>query len=146
MKYVLLNQKYGILDSLEAVKVNNRLECELENVGGFKEPLTVKLMRNDSVWYFKVDGGRFSFPREALLGNVAICVVTGDGIVPCLGLVCIVGDDGMVNVIPDVKDVLTRLVDTEREMSDTLQAYRQLEEKYKSLEDRLLKLFSESYY
>jgi hypothetical protein len=146
IKYILLNQKCGILDSLEAVKVTDKLEIEIENTGGYREPLITKLVKGDAVFYANVENGRCFFSRDALDGDFDVCVISGDGTVPCLGLTFIACTDGTVTVLPDVKDVLARLMDAEKALSDTLAATRELASKYNSLEDRLNKLFSGNYY
>jgi hypothetical protein len=146
IKYILLNQKYGILGSLEAVKVTDKLEIEIENTGEYREPLMMKLVKGDAVFYSKVENGRCFFSRDALDGNFDVCVISGDGTITCMGLACIPCADGTVTVLPDVKDVLTRLVEAEMGISDTLATTRELASKYNSLEDRLNKLFSGNYY
>ena len=147
MKYTLLNQKYGIPDDLSSESVKDKLIIKIENEGGFKPPMTMRLVNEDKTVYFaRIEGGQCAFRAEALRGRLGLCVVSPSGTIPCMSLVATRAEDGSLLVFSDPKEVLTRLSRTERDISDAIAAYRSLEAKYNGLMDRIQKLFSQNYY
>lgn len=140
MKYRLNKQGYGSLEtaSPEFVTKEFLIEIPAEEAEG----CTVKLMTDaaESPFYARIIDGMCLFPRRALKGYMGVSVISEKRTVLCTPLVAIETAEGVV-VVPDARDVLTRLARVERDISDSLAVHEALEAKYKALEDKLSRLF-----
>ena len=147
MKYILLNQKYGVLDELNPFTVLDKLEITVDNAVGFPEPMTMKLVNGDgTVFYANIDDGRCEFGANALKGKIGVCIITTEGTIPCMGLLAIKDAEGAITLLPDASEMLARLSKAEREISSMIAAYRAVEGKYTDLKERIEKLFTQNYY
>lgn len=137
VKYKLTQQGYGSLINADKVLVNRELVFEVDAEGE-----TVKLVSkaSGSPFYKRVVNGICKFPEAVLVGDIGISVITKQKTIPCTSLIAFKTIDGTV-VVPDARDVLPRLARAERDISDAIVIHRELEDKYKALEDKLIRLF-----
>lgn len=137
MKYRLNKQGYGSLMDGNKVLVLKDLTIEIDAEGE-----TVKLVSaaENSPYYETVKDGKCVFPRSALVGDIGISVITKQGTIPCTALVAVETQLGTV-VLPDAREILSRLERVERDISNTLVVHEELTGKYKDLEDKLSRLF-----
>lgn len=137
VKYKLTNQGYGSLITIDKVLVPSELVIEVDAEGE-----TVKLVSkaSGSPFYARVANGTCKFSKDVLVGDIGISVITTRGAIPCTSLIALKTIDGTV-VVPDARDVLPRLARAERDISDAIVIHRKLEDKYKALEDKLIRLF-----
>lgn len=145
IKYSLLEQKHGIINDPSPIDIISELIVEIENAADFKEPMTLKIV-SDAEYYFAIKDGQAVVPSKNLVGDIKISVITSVGTFNCTGLTAIKNGNGTLTVVPNYKELLKRLNDVERYVSDTLNAYRALEAKYDGLASRIDKLFSQNYY
>lgn len=140
MKYRLTNQGYGSLMTPAPELVTKELLIEIPAEEA--EGCTLKLTSDaeDSPYYARITDGMCLFPRRALKGYISLSVISEKRTLMCTPLIAIEAEEGVV-VIPDARDILMRLARVERDISDSIDARRALEAKYKSLEDRLSRLF-----
>ena len=140
MKYRLTNQGYGSLMTPAPELVTEELLIEIPAEEA--EGCTLKLTSDaeDSPYYARITDGTCLFPKRALKGYVGLSVISDKRTSMCTPLIAIEAEEGVV-VVPDARDILTRLARVERDISDSIDARRALEAKYKSLEDRLSRLF-----
>ena len=137
MRYRLNKQGYGTLMDESPVLVGDELACEVEVDGA-----TVKLVTGakGSPFYAAVRDGVCRFAKETLVGDVGVSIITNQGVIPCTSLVA-VETKGGVMLIPDARETLKRLERAERDISDCVRMYTELQEKYENLEERLRRLF-----
>lgn len=137
VKYALTNQGYGSLVNADKVLVNRELIFEVDAEGE-----TVKLVSkaSGSPFYERVVNGVCKFPKSVLVGDIGISIITKQGAIPCTSLIALKTTEGTV-VLPDARDVFTRFERAERDISDAILIHRELEDKYKGLEDKLKRLF-----
>lgn len=140
MKYRLNRQGYGSLETPEPELVTKELLIEIPAEEA--EGCTVKLVSDapDSPFYARVVDGVCLFPRRALKGYIGLSVISDKGARTCTPLVAIEATEGVV-VVPDARDVLTRLARIEREVSDAVAVHHDLLKKYEDLEKRISHLF-----
>jgi hypothetical protein len=138
MRYRINRQGYGTLVDSGPVTVTGELVLEVE-----AEAATVKLVSaaKESPFFETVREGRCRFPREALIGDVGVSIITERGVIPCTSLVAFETAKGTV-VIPDARDVMDRLNRAERDISEGLGIIARLEAKYDDLDSRLKRLFT----
>jgi hypothetical protein len=137
MRYRINRQGYGTLVDSGPVTVTGELVLEVEI-----EEATVKLVTGakGSPFYSAVREGGCRFPREALVGDIGVSIITNRGVIPCTSLVAVETKSGVM-VFPDARDVLERLDRAERDISECLAIIERLEGKYDDLDDRLKRLF-----
>jgi predicted nuclease with TOPRIM domain len=87
-----------------------------------------------------VRDGVCRFPKEALVGDIGVTIITNQGVIPCTSLVAGETKSGVM-VFPDARDVLERLDRAERDISECLEIIERLEGKYDDLDNRLKRLF-----
>ena len=144
IKYTLLNQKYGALQSFEKVIAGTeKVQIFIDNVAGFEAPFTVKLSSEETTYFARLKKGVCTFPKAVFSGKIAICIISPSGTIPCAGLIASENKDGSLTIVPDASDVLQRLENAEMEISELLNRYRDLLDKYDDLKDRITKLFSQ---
>lgn len=147
MRYVLLNQNYGVAEGFVPEVVESELTIEVD-AGKVKinSPMTVKLVGKDETNYYSVRGGKCKVPARALKGKISVCIVYDGGVIPCTGIVAVKGEGGTITVLPDAAELTARVVRAERDISDALEALKRTEAKYDSITERLDKLFSGYHY
>lgn len=138
MRYRLNRQGYGTLVDSNPTLVTGEVVLEVEAEGA-----TVKLLTGaeGSPYYAAVRGGVCRFPKEALVGDIGVSIITNQGVIPCTSLVAVETQGGGVMIFPDARDVLERLDRAERDISDCLAVIERLEGKYDDLDNRLKRLF-----
>lgn len=139
MRYRINRQGYGTLVDSGPVTVTGELVLEVEI-----EEATVKLVTGakGSPYYAAVREGGCRFPREALVGDIGVSIITNRGVIPCTSLVAVETQGGEVMIFPDARDVLERLDRAERDISECLDIIARLEGKYDDLDSRIKRLFA----
>lgn len=137
MRYRLNRQGYGTLVDSNPTLVTGEVVLEVEAEGA-----TVKLLTGaeGSPFYAAVRDGVCRFPKEALVGDIGVSIITNQGVIPCTSLVAVETKSGVM-VFPDARDVLERLDRAERDISECLAIIERLEGKYDNLDNRLNRLF-----
>lgn len=138
MRYRVNRQGYGTLVDSNPTLVTGEVVLEVEAEGA-----TVKLLTGaeGSPFYAAVRDGVCRFPKEALVGDIGVSIITNQGVIPCTSLVAVETQGGGVMVFPDARDVLERLERAERDISDCLAIIERIEGKYDDLDERLKRLF-----
>ena len=139
--YNVLKQNIGVLADFEPVIIREHLHLRFENIEHLRKPITAKIVGN-APHFCSLENGDAVFPKTALVGKIGVCLITSDGTIPCAGFRAVTDKDGRLWLYPDLSDVLKRLSAAEKEISDLIIRYSDLAEKYKTLEDKLAKLFS----
>ena len=138
MRYRLNRQGYGTLVDSNPTLVTGEVVLEVEAEGA-----TVKLLTGaeGSPFYAAVRDGVCRFPKEALVGDIGVSIISSRGVVPCTSLVAAETKSGVM-VFPDARDVLERLERAERDISDCLAIIERIEGKYDDLDERIKRLFT----
>ena len=138
MRYRLNRQGYGTLVDSNPTLVTGEVVLEVEAEGA-----TVKLLTGaeGSPFYAAVRDGVCRFPKEALVGDIGVSIISSRGVVPCTSLVAVETKSGVM-VFPDARDVLERLERAERDISDCLAIIERIEGKYDDLDERIKRLFT----
>lgn len=141
IKYTIQNQKYGSIHSFEPILIKDQLLFEFDGMP-MESPLTAKLVNGAGLPFFRgVEKGKCSFPQNAFVGKVSVCVISPDGTIPCTGLIAIKDESGGLTIVPDATEILDRLENTETEISRLITVQKKLSEKYDDLYQRIIKLF-----
>ena len=147
MRYVLLNQSYGVISNLEGEVVRDGLTLEVDAERlSIHSPITVKLIGNGGVFYYTLKNGKCTVPAKALDGRVSVSIVYEGGVIPCAGILVVKGEGGTITVLPDAAELTSRVIRAERDISDAIEAQKRTEAKYDSITERLDKLFSGYHY
>lgn len=147
MRYVLLNQKYGVIWESEGEVVKGGLTLEVDSSRlDLHSPLTVKLIGKAGVFYYTVKGGKCTVPLRALDGKLTVSIIYEGGVIPCAGILAVKGEGGTITVLPDAAELTSRVMRAERDISDAIEAQKRTEAKYDSITERLDKLFSGYHY
>lgn len=109
-------------------------------VDGGGETMKLVTGAKGSPFYAAIREGVCRFPKEALVGDIGVSIISSRGVVPCTSLVAVETKSGVM-VFPDARDVLERLERAERDISDCLAVIERLEGKYDDLDERLKRLF-----
>ena len=139
--YNVLKQNIGVLADFEPVLIREHLHLRFENIEHLTEPITAKIV-GSAPYFCSLENGEAIFPKTALVGKIGVCLITSDGTIPCAGFRAVTDKDGKLWLYPDLSDVLKRLSAAEKEISKLIIKHSDLAEKYKTLEDKLAKLFS----
>lgn len=137
LTYILQKQHYGSVQAFTSMIVEDELVFSFENSD---DDMAVKIVSYDS-FFCLIKGGKCKFPKKALKGEISVSVITSDGTIPCTGLIAIPMENGAVMVLPNAKEVLSRLQKAERDISSLIESRIALEKKYNGLESRIAKLF-----
>ena len=137
MRFRILNQGIGVVDTPLPKEISYSLRIHIDGAEG----AVVKLVGEDNVSYAKVENGVAAFPASDLKGRIALSLIRGDGSVSLGAYVCLPSANG-VTLYQDAEELLSRLAKVERDISDTLEAYRALVAKYEDIGKRLESLFT----
>ena len=137
MKFRILNQGIGVVDTPLPERVTNPLRIEIAGADGE----VVKLVGDNNIAYGKVTDGAVTFDVAELCGRVELSLVRASGTVPLGAYICLPVEGGM-DMYPDAADLLARLTRVERDISDAYAIHRAMEEKYDGLVKRLDALFT----
>lgn len=141
MHYQLLKQKIGILDDYEPFRLEGDLHLTFENVAGFTEPMTAKIVSSAPYFCHVQDGGAV-FSKKNLKGKVGVCLICKEGTIACTGFTALENGEGKLWIQPDVSDIVKRLKRAEKELSNCLADIEDLSKKYNGLASRIEKLFA----
>ena len=139
MRYRVNRQGYGSLVDAAPVLVEGDLVVEVDGAG---ETMKLVTGAKGSPFYAAIREGVCRFPKEALVGDIGVSIISSRGVVPCTSLVAVETQGGGVMVFPDARDVLERLERAERDISDCLAVIERIEGKYDDLDERLKRLFT----
>ena len=136
MKFKILNQGVGVVESSMPKRVESQLAVEIEDAEGE----VVKVVSESSVFYARIEDGVATVPVSELRGRIGLSLARSSGTVPLGGFVALPVAGG-VELYRDGADCADRLGRVEREVSDAVAVHRDLLKKYKDLEERISHLF-----